>query len=173
MAERIRIEHEIDCTQEAFWRLFLDESYNHALFRDYLKFPRWEVVHSDVQGEVLHRTVEVEPFVGDLPGAIKKVVGENISYKEIGELDRTKNSYSLKVVPARLADKLKVSGVQSTEPVDGGMSCKRIFVATVEVKIFGVGGLIEKRVLSDLQRSYDLSAKFTNRYIHEHNLSGR
>lgn len=167
MAERIRIEHDIDCTEEAFWKLFLDADYNKALFRDYLKFPRWEVVRNEDRGGILHRTVEVEPFVGELPGPIKKVVGDNISYREVGELDLARRRYALQVIPGRLADKLKVSGEQSTAASTSEGRCRRIFTATVEVKIFGVGGLIEKRIAADLQKSYDLSAKFTNRYIKE------
>ncbi len=171
MADRIRIEHDFDCTEATFMKLFLDDGFNRALFRDYLKFPRWEVTHTDDQEKALQRTVEVEPYVADLPGPIKKVVGENIAYREVGKLDKSTQHYFVEVVPARLADKFHIRGEQFTEPLEGGKRCKRVFVATVEVKVFGVGGLIEKRILADLQKSYDLSAKFTRRYIEEHGLS--
>lgn len=170
MAERVRIEHEFNCSEQTFWDLFLSEEYNQALFQGYLKFPLWRVATAEERNGTLHRSVEVEPYVVDLPGPIKKVVGDSIRYQEIGQLERAPLRYTVKVVPAKLADKLFVSGVQRTEPL-GPHTCRRIFEATVEVKIFGVGGLIEKRIVQDLTKSYDLGAKFTNRYIAEKGLS--
>ncbi|HSC86936.1 MAG TPA: DUF2505 family protein [Polyangiaceae bacterium] len=170
MSEKVRIEHVIECSEEKFWELFLDEKYNQALFQGYLKFPLWKVA-SVVDGEKeMKRVVEVEPYVADLPTAIKKVIGDNIRYKEDGVLDKEKRRYNVTVVPVRLADKLFVRGVQTTEPAPGGFT-KRIFTADIDVKIFGVGGLIEKRVAADLTRSYDLGAKFTNRYIKENGIA--
>lgn len=169
MTEKVRIEHVLECSEDTFWDLFLDEKYNQALFCDYLKFPLWKVVsHEDRESELL-RVVEVEPYVGDLPTAIKKVVGDNIRYKEDGKLDKTKRTYQVQVVPVRLADKISVRGEQFTETTAEGHT-RRIFVADITVKIFGVGGMIEKRIAADLIRSYDLGAKFTNRYIQEQGL---
>lgn len=169
MSEKVRIEHVIECSEDTFWQLFLDEKYNQALFQGYLKFPLWKVA-SVVDGEKeMKRVVEVEPYVADLPAAIKKVVGDNLRYKEDGRLDKEKRRYYVQVVPNRMADKIFVKGEQYTEPAPGGFT-KRVFLADVEVKIFGLGGMVEKRVASDLTRSYDLGAKFTNRYIKENGL---
>ncbi len=172
MAERIRTEHDFDCTEETFWKLFLDDDYNHALFRDYLKFPRWEIVQHEESNKEMRRTVEVEPYVGELPTPIKKVLGESIGYREIGRLDKEAHRYTFRVAPSRLADKLRVEGEQLTESLDGGKRCRRIFIADFEVKVFGVGAMIEKRLATDMQRSYDLSAKFTRRYLEEKGLVG-
>ncbi len=37
----------------------------------------------------------------------------------------------------------------------GDAQCKRFARATATAKIFGVGGLLEKKLLSDLERSYE------------------
>lgn len=169
MSEKARIEHVIECSEDTFWSMFLDEKYNQALFQGYLKFPLWRVSSLEDGEPVMKRVVEVEPYVADLPGAIKKVLGENIRYREEGKYDKQKRRYEVEVVPARLADKIFVKGVQSTQAL-GPKQCKRVFEIEVTVKIFGVGGMIEKRIISDLQRSYDLGAKFQNRYIAENGL---
>jgi hypothetical protein len=171
MTERARIQHDFDCTEATFWDLFLDDTYNQALFQGFLKFPRWQVLERVERGNELHRVVEVEPYVGELPGPIKKIVGESFSYREVGYLDRQKQRYYVRIVTSRLSDKFSVECEQYTEPLDGGKRCRRIFLANVGVHIFGVGGLIERRIVTDLSRSYDIGAQFTNDYVKKHGLS--
>lgn len=171
MTERVRIEHEFHCSEEVFLGLFLKEAYNKALFEEHLKFPMWRVSSEHDTPDRQSRTIEVEPFVADLPAVIQKVVGNNLRYREEAYYDKVERKYRVKVVPNRLADKILVSGVQLTESLGPGRS-KRIFIADVEVKIFGVGGLIEKRIVADLVKSYDVAARFTEGYLIQHGLAG-
>jgi hypothetical protein len=170
MTERIRIEHTFECSEKAFWDTFLKEEYNKEMFCQRMKFPRWEITTFEAKEDEVIRVVEVEPYVGELPGAIKKVIGDNVGYREEGRLDRIKNSYKLKVIPARLADKLFIKGEQFTQSL-GESRCRRVFEAEVQVKIFGIGGLIEKHIVGDLKRSYDVGADFTKNYMKEHELA--
>lgn len=170
MTEKVRIEHDFECSENGFWETFLNVEYNKEMFQVHMKFPRWEIVRIQDESGVISRVVEVEPYVAELPGPIKKVLGDTIRYREEGQLDRTKNRYDLRVVPSRLADKILVSGRQFTEPL-GETRCRRIFEATVEVKVFGIGGLIEKNIASDLRKSYDIGARFTQNYMKRNNIS--
>jgi hypothetical protein len=43
-------------------------------------------------------------------------------------------------------------------------------VARVEARVFGLAGLIEDRLLDDIEKSYARSAAFTNRWITDHKL---
>jgi hypothetical protein len=97
------------------------------------------------------------------------VIGEGIGYEERGVFDRSAQSYKVVVVPNKLADKLNVKVDQWTI-ADGDSKCRRKARAEVSVKIFGVGGAIEKRMLADLEKSYAKSADFTNRFIAEKGL---
>lgn len=170
MTERVRIEHDFDCSEEAFWDTFLDPAYNKEMFCGRMKFPRWDVVSFEVTEGEMRRVVEVEPYVGKLPGPIKKVLGDSIRYREEGHLVRSTNSYQLKIVPSRLADKILVSGRQYTSSL-GDHKCRRIFEGTIEVKIFGIGSMIEKNIQSDLIKSYDIGAVFTRSYMEQHGIS--
>ena len=166
----LEVEHTFNCSEATFWeRIFLDPEYNERLFKTELKFPVWREVSREERGGKLHRVVEVVPYVGELPAALKAVVGEGIGYEERGVLDRAGRRYDVVVVPNRLADKLSIRVDMSTVP-DGDKRCRRKARAEANVKIFGLGGTIEKRLLSDLERSYQKSADFTNRFIAEKGL---
>jgi hypothetical protein len=172
VTEKARIVQTFSCRAETFQTLFLGEAYNKALFEGHLRFPLWKVTSERTDGSRIYRTIEVEPFVPDLPAVIRKVVGDNLRYREEAYFDRETGKYHITVVPNRLADKILVSGVQSVEET-GANSCRRIFDANVEVKIFGVGNLIEKKIVQDLTKSYEVGAAFTDKYLVEQNLVGK
>jgi hypothetical protein len=166
----LEIEHTFNCSAETFWnKVFLDPDYNERLFKGELKFPVWRELKSEEKGGILYRTLEVVPYVGELPGTLKAVIGEGIGYEERGQLDRASGRYKVEVVPNKMADKLSVKVEMWTIP-DGDKRCRRKARAEANVKIFGVGGTIEKRILSDLERSYAKSAEFTNKFIAEKGL---
>jgi hypothetical protein len=170
MTERVRIEHDFECSVEAFWETFLNDDYNKEMFCQRMKFPRWEPVSFELKEDEMRRVVEVEPYVAELPGPIKKVIGDNVRYREEGKLDRKSGCYSFRIVPAKLADKILVSGRQFTESL-GDSRCRRIFEAEVQIKIFGIGSLIEKNVVADMRKSYDIGALFTQDYMRRHGIS--
>lgn len=169
MAEA-RIDHTFNCSADTFWdKLFFDEEYNRRMFTEVLRFPHFAVTRHEDRGDRVERTVEVTPRVGDLPGPLKKLVGEGISYREEGVFDRTARRYRINVIPNKLADKIQTRCELFVTP-KGPNQCTRTFLCQVEAKIFGVGGLLEKRMLEDIQKSQNLGAEFTNRYIAERGL---
>ncbi|HEY5375478.1 MAG TPA: DUF2505 family protein [Polyangiaceae bacterium] len=169
MAE-IRVEHVFKCSEETFWtKVFFDDEYNRRLFKEILKFPVWRVAKSEEHGDEVHRTIEASPPIGDLPGALKAVVGDNAGYEERGVFNKKTRRYRVQVVPNRMSDKISVVVEMWTEPA-GDNQCKRFAKATATAKIFGVGGMLEKKMLSDLERSYEKSASFTNTFVAEKGL---
>jgi hypothetical protein len=166
----VRIEHVYNCSEDTFWnQIFFDEEYNRRLFAERLKFPVWKEIRREDRGNELFRVVEVVPRLGEMPAPLKKVVGDNVRYEEHGTYDKQSRRYRIKVIPNKLADKVSVEGDLYTEPVGDG-KCKRIFAGKVVAKIFGVGGLLEKRLAGDLEKSYEIGARFTNDYISEKGL---
>ena len=170
MATQVRIVHTYNVSEDTFWdKLFFDDEYNRRLYLEALKFHDWKVEkHEDTPTEVL-RSINVAPQLGDLPGPMTKVLGDNIRYPEAGVYDKAKRRYRITIIPNRLADKVKVAGELYTEP-EGDGKCRRVFEATVEVKVPLLGGAMEKRFVSDLEKSYGVGAKFTNRYAEEKGL---
>ena len=166
----LEVEHTFNCSEATFWdRIFLDPEYNDRLFKTELRFPVWREVSREERGGLLHRVLEVAPHVGELPGPIKAVIGDGLGYEERGVLDRNAKTYQVVVVPNKLADKINITMKLSTTP-DGDKRCKRRVRIEANIKIFGVGGMMEKRLLSDLDRAYAKSGEFTNRFIAEKGL---
>jgi Protein of unknown function (DUF2505) len=166
MKER-RIEHIYDCSAAVFWdKIFLDEEYNRKLFLEQLHFSVWRVLRSEERGSELHRTIEATPRLGDLPAVLKKLLSDGLGYEEHGILDRPNQRYRLEVKPRSLASKLTIQGDLSTQPLSDH-SCRRIYVARAEARVLGVGGMIEQRLLDDIEKSYNKSAVFTNLWIAE------
>ena len=161
----VRIEHTFDCDEDTFWdKIFFAEQFNRRMYLEHLKFKRWEVTDFRETDTLIHRTVHVVPTVGDLPGAIKSLIGDNLGYTEEGTFDKKLRRFRVKVVPSVLAEKLSVRGEIWLQP-QGAERCKRIFDAQVSVNMFGVGGIIEKRLIADLQLSYNAGATFTTEYL--------
>lgn len=171
MAEA-RIVHEIECNVDTFWeKIFLDDAFNERLHKSHLKFVDWKVVERQETPSGFRRVVEVVPQVGDLPAALKKVLGDNIRYREQGEYFKDERKYRVAVIPSALGGKLTVQGEVMCEPITE-TRCRRIFNVRVQARIFGLGGMLENRIVSDMQRSYDRAAAFTNNYLREGGLSG-
>ncbi|MCH2108150.1 MAG: DUF2505 domain-containing protein [Polyangiaceae bacterium] len=169
MTEKVRIVNRIECSETTFWELFRSQDYNQNIFLKRMNFPRWEITRLEEKGDRVERTVEVEPYIGELPPAVKKVIGERICYREEGSLNIPEKCYELRVISNVLPSKILVSGSQRTEKVDEH-TVNRIFEMEVQVKIFGVGGLIEKSIVADLKKGYNLGAVYTNEYIREQGL---
>jgi len=169
MSEQVRVEHDFECSERGFWEVFLDNDYNRDMFLVQLGFGRWELTRwvQDDQGTT--RTVEVEPKVGPLPGPIKKAIGEKIGYREEGRFDSARKRYEFKVIPGLLSEKIQVTGVQYTVAL-GDQRCRRVFEATISVKLFGVGGLIEKQIGADMRRGYEVGAIYTQKHMDKHGI---
>jgi uncharacterized protein DUF2505 len=164
------IEHVYECNANVFWnQIFMDPEYNRRLHLDELGFESWELLSSEEQGDEVRRVVEAVPRVKELPAALQKLVQNGLGYRETGVLNRRTQRYKCDVAPRSLASKLSIKGELYAQPL-GDKSIRRVFVADVEAKVFGVGGLIERQVLDGLEKSYAKSAAFTNRWIAERGL---
>lgn len=166
MAER-RIADLFECDAETYWsKLFFDEEYNKALFLGALRFEVWKLVSSQEDEREIRRVVDAVPRIGDLPGPLKKLIKNGAGYREESVFDKQTRQCRAEVTPASLADRLTIRGVTSTEPL-GDKQCNRVFTATVSANVFAVGGMLESRILDDLQRSYAKAARFSNGWIAE------
>jgi len=165
------VDHTLECSEDVFWdRVFLDEGYNRTLFVQNLKFTSWREAKRETKDGLLHRVVEAVPPIGEVPAALKAVIGQGAGYEERGVLDRAKKTYRIEVVPNRMADKIEVRLELSTLPVADNR-CRRLVRGTVSAKIFAVGGLLEKKLVSDLEKSYAKSVDITNRFIRDNGLA--
>jgi hypothetical protein len=159
--------HDFDCDPETFWaRAFFSEEFNRKLFLERLKFEQWEVLEQVETADGFRRRVKATPRVGDLPGPIKTLLKNGTGYVEEGEYFRSQSRYVINVIPSSLADRLKITGDMRVVPLPDGR-CRRSYTTVVEAKIMVVGGMLETRLLDDIDKSYARSTLLTQEMLKE------
>ncbi|MCL2778938.1 MAG: DUF2505 domain-containing protein [Polyangiaceae bacterium] len=159
------LRHEFDCDEDTYWyKMFLNEEFNRQLYLEYLKFPGWKLLDQNDDGATITRRMQVDPPTSNLPGPLKKLIGSRLSYIEDGRFDKASKKWSFKVIPNTLVEKTTIRGDMVLEKI-GDKKVRRLFNASVEVKVFMVGGMAEDRIMSDMRSSYEKSVFFTNDYI--------
>lgn len=160
---KFTVRHEINCDEDTFWKLFLDEAFNNELYLKALGFPEFKVISQrDTDTETV-RTVKGQPKM-NLPGPIAKLLGSGFSYTEEGRLDKKTKVWRWKMTPSTLADKMRNEGTMRIEKV-GDNKVRRIADLEIEAKIFGIGGLLESTSEKELTEGWAKSAVFMNEYI--------
>ena len=148
-------------TLVAFEELYFDEEFNIAQCRE-LRLDR-TLVERQLHDGKLVRAVRVGPD-REIPAPIAKFLGTNkIEYTEHLAYAWGSLRGTWKSVPAMMADKIdsqgnfwfRQEGDQVVRAVDGD----------VKVKIFGFGTIAERFICSDVERSYDAAARFTQTWI--------
>jgi predicted DNA-binding protein with PD1-like motif len=148
-------------TAPALEKLFFAEHLNKAICAD-LGMHRTLVLRQEQEGE-LHRQVSIRPQ-REIPGVIAKLLGDRqVEYTEHMHVRFGTLRGTWRIVPGLFADKVKAWGTVQFSEVEGG--CNRIVEGDVEVKIFGLGTLIEKFVVHDIERSFTRAAQFTNQQL--------
>ncbi|MEI8255272.1 MAG: DUF2505 domain-containing protein [Deltaproteobacteria bacterium] len=155
--------HEIQCDAETFWKIFLDKDFNEKLFREHLGFPKFDIVEFRETDGSVFRKVAAMPKM-EMPGAVAKLLGSSFSYTEEGSMDRKVGVWKWKMTPSAMPDKIHNEGTVRIEPAGAG-KVRRIAEITSEVKIFGVGGLIESTTEKNMRAGWDASAAFMNKWI--------
>jgi len=160
---KFTVTHEINCNAETFWKLFFDKSFNETMYRNELGFPRFDILDQQETDAKLTRKVAGQPKM-DVPAPVAKLLGSNFAYVEEGTLDKSTKIWRWKLIPSTLADKMRTEGVVRLEPI-GDSKVRRIAEIEIEVKVFGVGGLMESSAEKQLRQGWDQSAIFMNKYL--------
>jgi hypothetical protein len=160
---KFTITHEINCDVDTFWKLFFDKTFNEALFRESLQFPKYDVLdHRETDTEIV-RKVHGMPKM-DVPGPVAKLLGSSFSYTEEGRLDKKTHVWSWKMIPSSMADKMRNEGSMRVEAAGPG-KCRRVAELLIEAKVFGLGGVIEGAAEKNLRDGWNKSATFMNQWL--------
>lgn len=165
----VTLRHEIETDEDTYWpKVVFDPSFNEEMYVKHLQIG-WKLLDQKEDDAKLTRRVHVEPPVGNLPGPLKKLIGDRLSYEEEGTFDKATRRYSFRVKPSTMAEKTKVSGEMWCERL-GDKRIARVCRISVEVKVMMVGSMVEERILNDLRASYDKGTAFTNDWIRRNGL---
>jgi len=153
-----------ECDPETLWALFNDD----AEFNERLE------AASGVCREVVERHDEGDVQVWrlrcaskkELPKFMAKALGaKHLTYDQVSRFDRARNELQWDVVPTLLSDRVTATGVTRLIPGDG--ECERVIDGEITVRIPLIGGRIEKKLVEEIQGSYEKAAQIAADLIDE------
>jgi hypothetical protein len=164
----VTVRHELDCSIAEYWdKCVFDNEFNHTLYVDRLGFTRFVPVESQDLGDRRTKKARMEPPLASVPAAVKKAIGDRLSYAEDGFLDKKTNRYTCTITPSTFPEKTHVEAELWCEPSPSGDAnkCVRFARVKVEVKVFVVGGMVEEKIMKDLRGSYDAEAVLVREWV--------
>jgi len=153
---------------ESYWNhIFFDPEYNNRLY-EALGFTSFEVLElTGEPGGPRTRKMRTEP-AAEAPAVVRKLIGDSLTYSESGSFDPESAIWVYEIKTNKLSDKVHIGGRLWVEPVEGGI--ERVAEVDVSVKVFGVGGAVERFIEKTTRDSYVKTAVFTNSFIEEKGL---
>lgn len=158
------IKHEIACDEDTFWKLFFDEDFTKKLYLEALEFPEFAVLDFKETDSQIVRKCAGQPKLKDLPGPVAKLLGNSFKYTELGTFEKSTKTWSWKMTPSKLADKMRQEGTMRIESAGEG-KIHRLVDFVNEAKVFGVGGLLEKSAEKSIRDGWDTSARYFNEHV--------
>ena len=162
---KLRVKHTFSgITLEQYGELYFEESFNEYLCRG-VNLTR-NVKEKNLNGTALTRVTTVSPD-REIPAPIAKVIKmDRLQYDEELQYDTAAFKGSWKImVPGPIGSKFSARGEFIFREVAGGV--ERELWGDITVKVFGVGSMIEKLILADVEKSYETAAAQTSQYISE------
>ncbi len=162
---KFRAEHVFNnITVAEYEALYFDEVFNEALCKA-VKLER-KVIKRDLVNGQLTRILRISPD-REIPGPMRKVIGaDRIEYTEYIEYKWGSHQAIWRTESSILPDKVDARGTLGFEARGNGVV--RWVEGEVKVKVFGVGGLVERFVVADVEKGYDNAAGFTHKWLAEH-----
>lgn len=161
------VRHRYPLSAEAFWTsMFFDPDYNSRLYTEGLGFAgiTIDAQEADPTGRPTRRRARVRPTLR-APAPVAKLLGDALTYEERGHRD-AQGRWVTEIIPSRMADRVSIQTTMSTVPIDGE-SCERVAEFEVNVRILGLGGMVEKFIEGTLRESYEKAAAFSAKWVAE------
>lgn len=159
---RFDIEHTITgITVADFERLYFDEPFNMALC-DHLKLTR-RLIRRDEQDGHIYREVAIVP-AREVPAPVAKIVGPDaLHYTETLDYRLGTGAGTWSTTPGAMPGKITSDGRLHIEDAAGSV-CRRV-EGHVTVRLFGVGKMIERFIVADVERGYAEAAAFMQQWL--------
>lgn len=158
---RFSREHRIEIPASRMIELTFDPAFMKRMNIEAMKVQNYESLSRSVDGPTWTMKNRITPQ-DNMPGFIQKLVGGGFHYEESVTHQKGADSITAVMVPSVMRDKLKMAYTMRVVPV-GDKACRRIMDWEVEVKVFGIGGQIEKFAAGEIERSLEASATFMSR----------
>lgn len=165
---RLHAVHRIPLGAERFWAVLHSAPYEAAVaealgLRRYRELERREDAHET------YRRLEMEAELPEpLRGLLARIPGGAGAAglaRSVEEQWRSRRERRVRwrTTPAYLSGRVRLEGEVRVEPVDAD-HCDRILEGVVEVRAFGVGGLVERALVAAIESTYARSAEVARRF---------
>lgn len=164
----VRIEVPLRISVDTFWqKLFFNHDYNRGLY-EALGFQSFELLHEEhLSDGRVRRSIRAEPPVR-APELLKRKLSARLSYVDDGEFDPARRIWTFRNESSIAKDSTKIGGTIRVEPTATG--CTQIIELDLSVRAFGLGGLAERVIESNMRDSYKTTADYLHRYAEQHGL---
>ena len=153
-----------DITVQQFWGLLLDPAFDKALMPAMGVKERTEFERID-DGKVIRRKVKVIPGF-PIPGPVQKLFGDKeLEYLEESAFYKDKLVMDWSSKPNMFTEKVKAAGQVLAR--QEGTSVRRTITGEIAVSILGVGGIMERAVKDNVERSYEKASALTLEWIRQ------
>lgn len=162
---RTTIRDTFDIDASAFWReCFFNRTFLERMYKEALACESIDVLSEtgDLSTGITRRLRFTQKV--DAPAPVRKLFGETTTMEEEGTFDAASGRWRYRMIPGKMADKLSIEGTTWLEPGDG-RSVSRVSEVDFAVRIFGVGGLVEKYIAKQTAESMERQTRFTRAYI--------
>ncbi len=147
-----------------FRQVYFSEKFNQEVMRAVNLLERSTQEHVTAADGTEHIRVRMVPKVA-LPGPIAKLLGNNlISYHELTVFD-PQARHARFAIESPAGDTVQVTGdVRFLDELDG---VRLRFEGDARVKVFGLGGIIERFLISEVKTRYGLVEQALQRFVDE------
>lgn len=157
---KARIETEIVISPDEYY----EKVYANAIYQETLAervgLKERRILNEEDRGAEFSREVYQVP-ARDLPGPIKKITGgKPLNFTDTSTYYKSENRLEFKVLPSIKPDKISIQGKLWLESSPKG--AKRICEMEVVVGIFAVGKIIEKLILTDVEKGQRTASDLIN-----------
>ena len=157
---RFKKEHRLNVSAARYFEIMFDSDYDKRMNLEGMNIAKWELLERNVDGTIWTMRTRVTP-PDNMPGFVKKIAGDTFSYEEKRTHTKGSDTASAEMIPSVMRDKLRMAYRLQIVP-DGENACKRIMDWELEVKIFAIGGQIEKFAAGEIEKGTDASARYIN-----------
>jgi hypothetical protein len=159
------LRHEIACSEPRFWELFFDEAFTHDMIVKGLDFGTCDIEPVKEAGDRKTRVMRVIPKL-DVPAPVAKLLGPKLGYTEEGTFFITKELWTYTLRLSVLSERIRLGGKLRIEPIDD-TKCWRISELWCEVRILGLGKMVEKAAEKNMRDGWNKSAAWMNGWLAE------
>jgi Protein of unknown function (DUF2505) len=155
---KLALDYVWDCTPESFWELYFDPQFVVRLHLEGLGSTTAEVVSQE--GDLTSGLVRTLRYSQrpNAPAPVRRIFGEEIVTTEVSTFDPPSSTTTFTITPGTMADKTRIHGTIALGS-DGGHTTED-FSLEAQVKIFGVGPIVEKFIEHQAREIQERSVAF-------------